>query len=465
MLIDGNESTTDGIFFNFALAFLLTTKERDFSMLRKITYLIPNNFNINIDELNNSFDRICIFDSNQQANNNKHLNTSKLIAIGCINELIVKKEGNALEQLQEFININSNWIFGYLSYDIKNELENLISENDDTLSFAVLHFFVPKTTLEINENTVIIHFDDLYTSEKEANSIYAKAMSNELNRKQQQIKCDLKPKISKQHYIDTVTQLKKHIRLGDIYEVNFCQEFYSKNTIINTVSVYENLNEISQAPYSAYCKFDNHYLICSSPERYLQKKANTLISQPIKGTSKRSEDQTIDDDLKNELKNSNKERNENIMIVDLVRNDLSKIAKRGTVKVDELFGVYTYKQVHQLISTVSCELKNNTSFTDIIKNTFPMGSMTGAPKVSAMKLIEQYESTKRGVYSGALGYIRPNGDFDFNVVIRSILYNSTNNYLSFMVGSAITDKADAEKEYEECLLKANALFEVLKINS
>ncbi|MGZ4158296.1 MAG: chorismate-binding protein, partial [Bacteroidia bacterium] len=189
-----------------------------------------------------------------------------------------------------------------------------------------------------------------------------------------------------------------------------------------------------------------------------------LISQPIKGTAKRSENILEDERLKNDLQNNLKERSENVMIVDLVRNDLSHIAKRGTVKVEELHSLYSFKQVHQLISTVSCELKENISFTDILKSTFPMGSMTGAPKISAMKLIEEFESTKRGLYSGAVGYISPDGDFDFNVVIRSILYNADNNYLSFMVGSAITDKANAGQEYEECLLKAKAMFEVLSTN-
>ena len=245
------------------------------------------------------------------------------------------------------------------------------------------------------------------------------------------------------------------------YEINFCQEFFAENTSINTVDIYEKLNAISQAPFTAYCKFGEHYLICASPERFLQKRSNTLTAQPIKGTTKRALIKADDERLIQELQNSEKERSENVMIVDLVRNDLSRIAKSGTVRVDELFGIYSFKQVHHMISTISCEVKKDVSFTDIIKNTFPMGSMTGAPKVSAMKLIDHFESTKRGLYSGAMGYIDPEGDFDFNVVIRSILYNKENKYLSFMVGSAITDKSDPEKEYEECLLKAKAMFEVL----
>jgi para-aminobenzoate synthetase component 1 len=149
------------------------------------------------------------------------------------------------------------------------------------------------------------------------------------------------------------------------------------------------------------------------------------------------------------------------MIVDLVRNDLSRTATKGSVEVEELCGIYTFKQVHQMISTVVSQVENTTSAVEIIKTTFPMGSMTGAPKISAMKIIEELEETKRGLYSGAIGYFSPEGDFDFNVVIRSILYNSKNQYLSFSVGSAITSEATAEGEYEECLLKAKAMFEVL----
>jgi para-aminobenzoate synthetase component 1 len=199
----------------------------------------------------------------------------------------------------------------------------------------------------------------------------------------------------------------------------------------------------------------------ASPERFLMMDGDKLVSQPIKGTIKRGENSEDDERLKRELFSSDKERTENVMIVDLVRNDLSRIAKRASVKVDELFGIYSFRQVHQMISTVSCEVKDGITFTDIIKSTFPMGSMTGAPKVSAMKLIEEYESTKRGLYSGAVGYITPDGDFDFSVVIRSVMYNAENRYLSFMVGSAITAGCDAEKEYEECLLKAKAMFEAV----
>jgi len=432
-------------------------------MLQKITYpLAPSSFSIDLDALNTQFNRVCVFDSNTQANDQTFINCSKLIAVGSVQELIVNEEGDALRQLQQFIDASKGWLFGYLSYDLKNEIENLSSKNEDGVQFPLLHFFSPLLILEVNQESTTVHFDDLYISKVKVESTVEFLLKGALANTATTSPVSIQSKITKQEYLMAVKALQQHIRKGDIYEINFCQEFFAAQTVIQPVEVYNKLNSISAAPFAAYCNFGDHQLICSSPERFLQKHNKHLISQPIKGTIRRSSDPTEDDHLKQELQHSEKERSENVMIVDLVRNDLSRIAERGTVKADELFGAYTFKQVHQLISTISCEVKNELSFTDIIRSTFPMGSMTGAPKVRAMQLIEQYEKTKRGLYSGAIGYINPQGDFDFNVVIRSILYNEKEQYVSFMVGSAITDKADAEKEYEECLLKAKALFEVLE---
>ncbi|MES2591432.1 MAG: anthranilate synthase component I family protein [Bacteroidota bacterium] len=443
-------------------------------MLKKTTHTISeSNFNVNIEILNRYFERICVFDSNAQANKNQHTQNDKTIAIGATQELTIKNSQNALEELQEFYDKKKGWLFGYLTYDLKNQTEQLSSENDDGLQFPLLHFFIPKIVIQIKKNSAIIFYDDDVITKEEADNIYnlCSTPPTPLSMgeshvpapfKNEQQKIIIKSKISKPDYINAVNQLKQHIHKGNIYEVNFCQEYFAENTTINTAAIYTKLNTISQAPFSAYCKFGSQYVMCASPERFLQKRANHLISQPIKGTAKRSANSEEDEQLKQELKNNPKEQSENVMIVDLVRNDLSRIAKRGSVNVDELFGIYSFKQVHQMISTISCDLKEDVSFTEIIRNTFPMGSMTGAPKISAMKLIEKFESTKRGLYSGAIGYIDPNGDFDFNVVIRSILYNEDNKYVSFMVGSAITDKSVAENEYDECLLKAKAMFEVLE---
>jgi para-aminobenzoate synthetase component I len=433
-------------------------------MLKQLKYNLQSDCsNINIEALNGRFKNVCVLDSNSEYNSESTFHFHKLIALGSVGEFVVRDSYSVFEELQHFNDKRKGWLFGYITYDVKNNIEQLRSENEDGLGFPLLHFFSPEVVLQINENIVSVFYDDDFISEKETETIFKLCFSPRDKKKENNFsEINIQSKITKQEYIDAVNRLKQHMRKGDIYEVNFCQEFFAENTAIDTVEVYEKLNTISRTPFSAYCKFDKRYLLSASPERFLQKKGNKLISQPIKGTIKRSENKMEDDELKQLLKNDAKERSENVMIVDLVRNDLSRIAYRGSVNVDELFGIYSFKQVHQMISTISCELKENCSFTDIIKSTFPMGSMTGAPKVSAMKLIEQYESTKRGLYSGAVGYISPDGDFDFSVVIRSILHNSQNNYTSFMVGSAITDKANAEQEFEECLLKAKAMFEVLE---
>ena len=431
---------------------------------KKQTYTISSdNQNINIEGLNESFDKVCVFDSNEGENDKKNLSSSKLIAVGATQELSIKNSKNALKELQQFYDSKKSWLFGYVTYDLKNEIEQLSSENTDKLGFPILNFFSPRVVLQIENIFVSVFYDDEFVSEKEAKNIFDICFSSEKGKTGNELKTiKIQSKITKSEYLLSVEKLKEHIRKGDIYEINFCQEFFAENATINTTAIYKNLNNISSAPFSAYCKFGTNYLMCVSPERFLQKRSNRLISQPIKGTIRRSKMKEEDEQLKNELLNNKKERSENVMIVDLVRNDLSRIAKKGSVSVDELFGIYSFKQVHQMISTISCEINESITFTETLKALFPMGSMTGAPKIRAMQLIEKYESTKRGLYSGAVGYISPEGDFDFNVVIRSILYNSENNYLSFMVGSAITDKSEAEEEYNECLLKAKAMFEVLQ---
>ena len=432
-------------------------------MLKKQDYILPSvELNINIEGLNKRFEQICVFDSNVNINDKRHLSSSVLIAIGATQELCIYNPLDALIKLQEFYDSKKGWLFGYLTYDLKNTIEPLSSSNCDNHDFPLLQFFAPQVVFEKIKDRASFYFDDEFVSEKEAKEIVDFCFSTSPSQKDvKNEKINIQSKITKVDYISSFNQLKEHIHKGDIYEINFCQEFFAEKVILKTPDIYKKLNEISGAPFSAYCKFQEHYLLCSSPERFIQKKSNRIISQPIKGTIKRSSIPSEDEKLKKELFNNIKERSENVMIVDLVRNDLSRIAKKGTVAVDELFGIYTFKQVHHMISTVSCELKENVSFTNIIRSMFPMGSMTGAPKISAMHLIEQHEKTKRGLYSGAVGYISPDGDFDFNVVIRSILYNAKNNYVSFITGSAITEKAEAEQEYEECLLKAKAMFEVL----
>jgi para-aminobenzoate synthetase component 1 len=364
---------------------------------------------------------------------------------------------NAFDDLQQYRQTTADWIFGYLSYDLKNDTEDLYSKNFDGLKFPDLFFFQPKKLFLIEGNDLEMRYlnmcDDEF--EEDFNSI-VNQQSIAVNSK---TSIEIQQRIPKEQYIEKVEAMLDHIHRGDIYEANFCMEFFAESVSIDPIEIYHKLNEISEPPFAAFFKNHKHFAMSASPERYLRKEGNKVISQPIKGTAKRSDDMVTDEMAKEELAASEKERSENIMIVDLVRNDLSRTAEKGSVTVAELCGAYSFKQVHHLISTIVSE--SNKSPEEIIKTTFPMGSMTGAPKISAMNIIEKLEETKRGLYSGAIGYVTPEGDLDFNVVIRSILYNAERQYVSFSVGSAITSLSAPEKEYEECLLKAKAMYEVL----
>lgn len=368
---------------------------------------------------------------------------------------------NAFNDLQEYQSRVNDWIFGYLTYDLKNSLEDLKSENYDGLGFPDLYFFQPKKLFLLKDDKVTISYLKMADDELEYDyKVIEDFKSLEAIHLNEPIK--IKLRIHKDEYFEKVEEMLKHIQHGDIYEANFCQEFYSEDCDLNPQETFIKLNTISKPPLATFLRLEDKYLMSASPERYIKKQGNKVISQPIKGTAKRSANSDEDKKLALELSENEKERSENIMIVDLVRNDLSHTAKKGSVEVEELCKVYSFLQVHQMISTVSSEVSDDISPIELLKTTFPMGSMTGAPKISAMKIIEKLEETKRGLYSGSVGYFEPNGDFDFNVIIRSILYNSSQRYVSYSVGSAITTKSDPLLEYEECLVKARAMREVLE---
>ncbi|MDX2189518.1 MAG: anthranilate synthase component I family protein [Bacteroidota bacterium] len=359
---------------------------------------------------------------------------------------IFTQNGN-LSDLQKFIFNNSGIKFGFLGYDLKNEIEAISSNNFDGVLLPNFGFLVPEIFID-------------FTTVNPINNLKNSFKWTDYNTFQTKFKGEIKSRVTKKDYIKTVNLIQERIQNGEVYEMNFCIEFYIEDIDIDPVGLYTLLNSSAPMPFSAFMKWDNHYLICASPERFLKKDRNKLISQPIKGTAPRSKDLKKDELIKTQLQHSEKEIAENTMIVDLVRNDLTKCATDGSVNLYELCKVYSFPNVHQMISTVVAESKHDITFTDIIKSSFPMGSMTGAPKYAAMKYIEQYEHTKRGLYSGAIGYIDENGNFDFNVVIRSVIYNASAKYLSFQVGSAITIDANPEQEYEECLVKAKAIFEL-----
>jgi para-aminobenzoate synthetase component 1 len=371
---------------------------------------------------------------------------------------------NAFDDLKQYQQTTKDWLFGYLTYDLKNDLEELKSSNFDGLNFPDLFFFQPKKIFLLKGNQLEIQYLLLCDDELEDDFQEIVQTQNDsfITLSGVETGGEVKQRISKESYVEKVTKMLDHIHKGDMYEANFCMEFYAENAIINPLEKFQKLNKISQAPFSVFFKNYKQFLLSASPERYLKRVGDTLISQPIKGTSKRFTDPVQDERSKQFLESDSKERAENIMITDLVRNDLSHTAQRGSVEVVELCKIYSFLQVHQMISTITSKLDPQYSPIDVLRTTFPMGSMTGAPKISVMNIIENLEETKRGLYSGSIGYFTPEGDFDFNVVIRSILYNQENKYVSFSVGSAITAQSIPENEYEECLLKAKAMHEVLK---
>lgn len=381
-----------------------------------------------------SFPTVCIMDSNGYPD--PYGSLSFRIAVG--EKYRYQSSGKeSILKLQPFLDKHhENFIPGYFSYD------------------QDVFFFVPEIVLTIDNNAV----------EVEARTpleVIKAVEATQVNYRGVGFQGTIQSLISRDDYRDAFNSLKKHILRGDIYEVNLCQEFYANDAQLNPLEAYIELNTVSPTPFSCFFKHDEIAVMSASPERFLYRDEDLVISQPIKGTAPRGRTDTEDKKIIDKLKNSPKEQSENIMIVDLVRNDLTISAEPGTVKVEELLGLYSFKQVHQLISTVSCRPKQSAASTSLIINAFPPGSMTGAPKISAMKLIEKYEASKRGIYSGSIGYFWGNRKFDFNVVIRSLIYDSKQQYLSFHVGGAVTAQSDEEEEYNECILKASAIMQML----
>jgi para-aminobenzoate synthetase component 1 len=348
----------------------------------------------------------------------------------------------------------SDWVFGHICYDHKNILERkLVSSHPPKTGFPLTHFFVPQTVCYINKEQTMLtieSFDDPHSIYQAINEVAIEPDAG--------IPSLLFNKVvGRQQYLDAIGKLRTHIGDGDCYEINYCNEGFCEHAEVEPLAVFNALNKLSPAPFAAYYRLGDQYMMCASPERYLKREGDGILSQPIKGTARRDADAVVDAAIKEQLRNDVKERAENVMIVDLVRNDLARCSETGSIAVEELFGIYSFPQVHQMVSTVTGKLKETTTFEDVIRYTFPMGSMTGAPKYKVMQLIDNYEMSRRELFSGTVGYIAPDGDFDFNVVIRSLFYNSATKYLFYQTGGAITYDSDAEKEWEEMRLKAWAL--------
>lgn len=403
-----------------------------------------------------AFDHALILTDQQQASHGFYhkLSSQRLLAgLGSIDSISC-----SLEEIDERLKRN-DWYLGFLSYELKNELyPQLKQAHPPLVHFPALHFFCPRWVVQLSNDELKLEFDDSIDNEASAH-IFAERILCEnaeyLNLKTSDL--SLKPLINQDEYTNIFKSLQRHIHRGDIYEVNFCMEFSDDKANIDPAVFFTNLMRRSPMPFSAFLKFNNQFALCASPERYLTKLGDQIFSMPMKGTAPRGTCQESDEVSLNKLISSTKERSENIMITDLVRNDLSRVAAKGSVRVDELCGAYPFPGVFQVVSTISAQLKNPNDWVAPIKATFPMGSMTGAPKLSAMKLIDSHETRSRGLFSGAIGYISPNKDFDFNVVIRTLFYDAKNHTASYYAGSAITALSVADEEYKECLLKAQTV--------
>ena len=375
-----------------------------------------------------------------------------LLAAGAVTGADIAAIGS-LQALYNGYQQRHDWLFGHIAYDYEDVLHPVLSAvPTGSGSFPLFYFFVPETVCYINRDLTLLtieSFSDpgvIYDAICRVNFVEQAIPSLSFIRE-----------TSKETYKSNVDALRNHIADGDCYEVNYCTRGSCDGAVIDPPTVFHALNRLSPAPFAAYYKWGNNYMMCASPERYLRKEGTTLTAQPIKGTARRGTDEANDEALKEELFNSIKERAENVMIVDLMRNDLARSCTVGSVQVRELFGIYTFAHVHQMISTISGTIKEDIPFTDAIKYSFPMGSMTGAPKHKVMQLIDRYEDSKRGLFSGTVGYITPDGDFDFNVIIRSLFYDSSTKHLHYETGGAITYDSDPELEWEEMRLKAWAL--------
>lgn len=353
-------------------------------------------------------------------------------------------EANPWDALSDFREEHQGWIFGYLGYDLKNALEALHSNNPDPVGAPDMFFMAPGLLAEIdhrrNELRVIKGSlpEDIDSSSSVKEPFAIRSFG---------------PAIEKKEYIAHIREAQRRIGEGDFYEINLSHQMEATYSG-DSYELYRQMRAVGPVPFGAYLTFDEWTVCSQSPERFLKKEGRRVFSQPIKGTIRRGTTALEDIRLKEELQNSLKDQAENLMIVDLVRNDLSRIALNNTVLVPRLFEIQTFGTVHQMVSTIEAK----TALTDpveVIKACYPMGSMTGAPKISAMNTIEELENYQRGIYSGAIGYINPDGDFDFSVVIRTAILKG--EQLFYSVGGAITGDSSPDAEWEETLLKARAI--------
>ncbi|WP_026476858.1 aminodeoxychorismate synthase component I [Alkaliphilus transvaalensis] len=356
---------------------------------------------------------------------------------------------------------------GYLSYDLCHHIENLPRTALDDVNIPDCFFGLYDGVIIIDHRknktyvaslgikgdpSVIV--DEIHTRIKEAEEV---GVVINLQSKEKEVA--FHSNFEKDEYIKTVNKVKDYIKAGDIYQANLTQRFHCQ--IEETpYEIYGKLRGINPAPFASFIDFGEGHIVSSSPERFIQIKDDIIETRPIKGTRPRGKTLEEDQANRNDLLTSEKDQAELLMIVDLERNDLGKISKTGTVKVTELFHLEEYPTVYHLVSTVQGKIKEENHVIDCIKATFPGGSITGAPKIRAMEIIDELEPTQRNIYTGSIGYIGLNGDVDLNIVIRTIVCKDDKAY--FQVGGGIVWDSDATMEYEETLHKARAQMLALK---
>lgn len=352
---------------------------------------------------------------------------------------------NPWDALSEFRE-NSGWSFGYLGYDLKNFIEKLESQNPDEINAPDLFMIEPEYIFLINRQLGIIQQID--------GSPFSIPDAQDLDSGDRMEITEHGNVSAREPYLQAIQRAKRDIFEGLYYEVNLSRRI-SGEFSGSALDLYHRMKRQGAVPFGAFMHTDAFDVCCASPERFLRKTGKKLLSEPIKGTAEVTGDEAQNHHILESLKNSEKNRAENLMIVDLVRNDLNRIAIKGSVSTGHLFEVRRFPTVFQMVSQVTAEVTDNADPVEIIKACFPMGSMTGAPKISAMQAIERLENYKRGIYSGAIGYFTPDGDFDFNVVIRTAICIGNRWYYS--TGGAITSDSDPLDEWNETIIKTRAL--------
>lgn len=347
---------------------------------------------------------------------------------------------------------------GYAGYDLKNRFEHLRSRHPEEDGFAASAWWGPQFLVKLGKGKAVLEAPAERAGEGE---LLLRSLISDPGPPPPMAGAIWARTTPKERYLAQVKRLLGSIQWGDIYEVNFCTRRTAHLPDLDPYSAFARLLNYADAPFSAFLRHGENFALCASPERFLRLEKDRIITQPMKGTRPRGKDVADDAALAAELAHDPKERSENIMALDVARNDLGRIALPGTVQVDELCAIKSYPNVHQMVSTASARLRPGTAPMDLLRAMFPMASMTGAPKVRAMELIDEAEDMRRGLFSGTIGYFLPDGTADLNVVIRTVTWNAATGRASLISGGAITAASKPEQEWEECEHKARSILNAL----